>query len=42
MCVGFMCMVDSRPGGVTYFRDPFDIRSDSIYINAVHGLANWW
>jgi pyruvate,water dikinase len=39
MCVGFMCMVDSAAGGVTYSRSPTDIRSDAIYINAVHGLA---
>jgi pyruvate,water dikinase len=34
-----MCMVDSAAGGVTYSRSPTDIRSDAIYINAVHGLA---
>ena len=39
MCVGFMCMVDSAAGGVTYSRNPTNIRSDAIYINAVHGLA---
>ncbi len=39
MCVGFMCMVDSAAGGVTYSRNPIDIRSDAVYINAAHGLA---
>jgi len=38
MCVGFMSMVDAVSGGVTYSRDPTDIRSEAIYINAVHGL----
>ncbi|MFZ2087733.1 MAG: PEP/pyruvate-binding domain-containing protein [Desulfobaccales bacterium] len=39
MCVGFMRMVDAKAGGVTYSRNPTDIRSDEIFINAVHGLA---
>ena len=38
MCVGFMRMVDSQAGGVIYSRHPADIRSNEIYINAVHGL----
>jgi pyruvate, water dikinase len=39
MCVGFMGMVDAVAGGVTYSRNPTDIRSAEIYINAAHGLA---
>ncbi len=39
MCVGCMAMVDSVCGGVMYSRDPTDIRSDAIFLNAVHGLA---
>jgi pyruvate,water dikinase len=39
MCVGVMEMVDAAAGGVMYSRDPTDIRSDQVLINAVHGLA---
>jgi pyruvate,water dikinase len=38
MCVGFMSMVDAVSGGVIYSRNPTNIRSDDIFINAVHGL----
>ncbi|MCL4503780.1 MAG: PEP-utilizing enzyme [Deltaproteobacteria bacterium] len=39
MCVGCMAMVDSACGGVMYSRDPTDLASDAVFINAVHGLA---
>lgn len=39
MCVGCMAMVDALSGGVMYSRNPTDIRSDAVFINAVHGLA---
>lgn len=39
MCVGVMQMVDAAAGGVMYSRDPLDIRSRTVFINAVHGLA---
>ena len=39
MCVGCMPMVTAVAGGVMYSRNPTDIRSDAVFINAVHGLA---
>ncbi len=38
MCVGVMAMVNASAGGVTYSRNPLNIRDDSIYINSVWGL----
>jgi pyruvate, water dikinase len=38
MCVGCMEMVNAVAGGVTYSRNPLDIRDDSIYVNSVWGL----
>ncbi len=38
MCVGCMAMVNAVSGGVTYSRNPLNIRDDSVYINAVWGL----
>ena len=38
MCVGCMAMVRSRAGGVTYSRNPTDMRDESVVINAVRGL----
>ncbi|HTY24676.1 MAG TPA: PEP/pyruvate-binding domain-containing protein [Desulfomonilaceae bacterium] len=39
MCVGFVAMVNAVAGGVTYSRNPLDIRDRSIFINSVWGLA---
>jgi pyruvate, water dikinase len=38
MCVGCMVMVNAASGGVTYSRNPLNIRDDSITINSVWGL----
>lgn len=38
MCVGCIVMINASSGGVTYSRNPIDIKDDSIYINAVSGL----
>lgn len=38
MCVGCMAMVNAVSGGVTYSRNPLNIRDDSILINSVWGL----
>lgn len=38
MCVGCMAMVNAAAGGVTYSRNPLNIRDDSILINSVWGL----
>ena len=38
MCVGCMTMVKAISGGVTYSRNPIDVRDDSIFINSVWGL----
>jgi pyruvate,water dikinase len=38
MCVGCMAMVDAMAGGVTYTRNPMNIRLDSVYIYAAWGL----
>jgi pyruvate,water dikinase len=38
MCVGCMVMIQAVSGGVTYSRNPLDIRDQAIYINSVWGL----
>lgn len=38
MCVGCMAMVDAVAGGVTYSRDPMDIRAETIHIYSAFGL----
>lgn len=38
MCVGCMAMVNAAAGGVTYSRNPLNIRDDAVYINSVWGL----
>lgn len=38
MCVGCMVMVNAIAGGVTYSRNPLNIRDDSVIINSVWGL----
>ena len=38
MCVGCMVMVDALAGGVTYSRNPLDMRDGSIFINSAWGL----
>ena len=38
MCVGCLAMVEGVAGGVTYTRNPVDVRDTSIYINSAWGL----
>jgi len=38
MCVGCMAMINGTAGGVTYSRNPLNIRDDSILVHSVWGL----
>ena len=38
MCVGCLAMVEGLAGGVTYTRNPVDVRDESIYIDSAWGL----
>ncbi|KMY67645.1 pyruvate water dikinase [Desulfocarbo indianensis] len=38
MCVGFLAMVDAAVGGVTYTRDPLNIRDSRLFLNSAWGL----
>ena len=38
MCVGCMVMVDADAGGVTYSRNPLNLRDDTIHIHSAYGL----
>ena len=38
MCVACLAMVEAAAGGVTYSRNPVDIRDNSVFINAAWGL----